>query len=188
MTEEVRLVRHQFVEAAVDARSSQPPNSPDRRRSPIALCSNHNRCSRHSLRDQSGDNKPASGGCGANTCLLENSGKRLAQNPSSPSCSYSTHANQHAPHWRGRCSCIRSSRTCTPYPLAWSGTARSAGNKANCLGCRSFVEGFNNLAPCLALAIIDLAEVQYIALYHFAAGTSLALDNIPISMCSLPSF
>ena len=32
------------------------------------------------------------------------------------------------------------------------------------------------------LAIIDLAEVQNLPLYHFAASTTLVLDDIPIAM------
>jgi hypothetical protein len=32
------------------------------------------------------------------------------------------------------------------------------------------------------LAIVDLAKIQHIALYHFPAGTPLALDNIPIAV------
>ena len=60
------------------------------------------------------------------------SGKRRAQNRSSSSSSYNWRANQHAPHCRGRCNCMRSSRTCTPWPCAWSGTARSAANSASC--------------------------------------------------------
>ena len=47
---------------------------------------------------------------------------------------------------------------------------------------RSFIEGFDNLTPCFMLAIVDLAKIQHIALYHFAPGTPLALDDIPITM------
>src|SRR5207344_1429476 len=46
----------------------------------------------------------------------------------------------------------------------------------------SFVERSDNLAPRRALAIVDLAKVQHIALHHLAAGTTLALDNIPVAM------
>ena len=39
-----------------------------------------------------------------------------------------------------------------------------------------------NVTPCFMLAIVDLAKIQHIALYHFAPGTPLALDDIPITM------
>ena len=36
--------------------------------------------------------------------------------------------------------------------------------------------------PSFMLAIVDLAEIQHLALHHFTAATSLVLDNIPIAM------
>ena len=39
-----------------------------------------------------------------------------------------------------------------------------------------------NVTLCFMLAIVDLAKIQHIALYHFAPGTPLALDDIPITM------
>ena len=36
--------------------------------------------------------------------------------------------------------------------------------------------------PSLVLAVVDLAQIQHLPLHHLAAGTALALDNIPIAM------
>jgi len=46
----------------------------------------------------------------------------------------------------------------------------------------SFVKSFDRTTPIVMLAIIDLAEVQNLPLYHFAASTTLVLDDIPIAM------
>ena len=45
-----------------------------------------------------------------------------------------------------------------------------------------FIEGFDLPTPSFMLAVVDLAEIQHLALHHFAAATSLVLDNIPIAM------
>ena len=45
-----------------------------------------------------------------------------------------------------------------------------------------FIKGFDLTTPILVLAIVDLAKVQHLPLYHPAAGATLALDNIPIAM------
>jgi len=44
------------------------------------------------------------------------------------------------------------------------------------------VEGIDHPAPRLALAIVDLAEIQHRPLHHLAAGAALALDDAPIAM------
>ena len=44
------------------------------------------------------------------------------------------------------------------------------------------IEGFNVTTPGFVLAVVDLAEIQHLALHHLAAGTALVLDNIPITM------
>src|SRR5262249_23694091 len=46
----------------------------------------------------------------------------------------------------------------------------------------AFIKGFDQLAPSLALAVIDLAEVQHLPLHHLATGAALVLDNIPVAM------
>jgi hypothetical protein len=46
----------------------------------------------------------------------------------------------------------------------------------------AFIKGFDQLAPGLALAVIDLAEVQHLPLDHLATGAALVLDNIPVAM------
>jgi len=46
----------------------------------------------------------------------------------------------------------------------------------------SFIESFDDPAPRFALTVVDLTEVQYLALHHLAPSTALALDNIPIAM------
>src|SRR5262245_36935152 len=45
-----------------------------------------------------------------------------------------------------------------------------------------FIERFDDLAPRLALAVVDLAQIQYLPLHDLATSTALALDNIPIAM------
>jgi hypothetical protein len=45
-----------------------------------------------------------------------------------------------------------------------------------------FIKGFDLTTPGLMLAVIDLAEIQHLALHHPAAGAALALDNVPIAM------
>src|SRR5271165_949535 len=61
---------------------------------------------------------------------------------------------------------------------------RAIGGKQRQLGvaARSLVKGFDLTTPSLLLAVVDLAEVQHLALHHLAAGTALVLDNIPIAM------
>src|SRR5580704_8799720 len=46
----------------------------------------------------------------------------------------------------------------------------------------AFIKGFDQMAPGLALAVIDLAEIQNLPLHHLATGATLVLDNIPVSM------
>ena len=46
----------------------------------------------------------------------------------------------------------------------------------------AFVKGFDLPAPRFMLTVVDLAEIQHLALHHFAASTPLVLDNIPIAM------
>ena len=45
-----------------------------------------------------------------------------------------------------------------------------------------FIKGFDQMAPGLTLAAIDLAEIQHLALDDLAASTTPVLDNIPIAM------
>src|SRR5262245_23338969 len=45
-----------------------------------------------------------------------------------------------------------------------------------------FIECFDDLAPRLAPAVIDLAQIQHLPLHDLATSTALALDNIPIAM------
>src|SRR5271170_8040299 len=45
-----------------------------------------------------------------------------------------------------------------------------------------FIKGFDLPTPSFMLAIVDLAEIQHLALHHFTAAASLVLDNIPIAM------
>jgi hypothetical protein len=46
----------------------------------------------------------------------------------------------------------------------------------------AFVEGFDQLASSLALAVIDLTEIQHLPLNHLAASAALVLDDIPVAM------
>src|SRR5262249_54445642 len=45
-----------------------------------------------------------------------------------------------------------------------------------------FIKGFDQLAPGIALAVIDLAEIQHLPLHHLATGATLVLDDIPVAM------
>jgi hypothetical protein len=65
-----------------------------------------------------------------------------------------------------------------------AGRNRAIGREQNKLGVPAgrFIKGFDLAAPSLILAVVDLAEIQHLALNHFAAGTALVLDNIPIAM------
>jgi hypothetical protein len=47
---------------------------------------------------------------------------------------------------------------------------------------RRRIEGFDQLAPGPALAVIDLAEIQHLPLDYLATGAALALDDIPVAM------
>jgi hypothetical protein len=46
----------------------------------------------------------------------------------------------------------------------------------------AFIEGFDLPAPIGTLAVIDFAEIQHLSLHHFAAGTSLVLNDVPVAM------
>jgi len=61
---------------------------------------------------------------------------------------------------------------------------RTIGRKQGQLGVaeRPFIKDFDRTIPIPLLAVVDLAEVQHLALHHSAASTALALDNIPIAM------
>jgi hypothetical protein len=45
-----------------------------------------------------------------------------------------------------------------------------------------FVEGLDLTAPSFMLAVVDLAQIQHLALNDLAARAALALDNVPIAM------
>src|SRR5436190_12081841 len=45
-----------------------------------------------------------------------------------------------------------------------------------------FIERFDDLAPRLALAVVGLAQIQYLPLHDLATSAALALHNIPIAM------
>jgi hypothetical protein len=47
---------------------------------------------------------------------------------------------------------------------------------------RAFIEGLDHPAPSLALAVVDLAEIQHLPLHHLAAGAAPALNDIPIKV------
>jgi hypothetical protein len=46
----------------------------------------------------------------------------------------------------------------------------------------AFIKGFDQPAPRLELAVIDLAEIQHLPLDHLATGAALVLDDIPVAM------
>src|SRR5437660_9200654 len=47
---------------------------------------------------------------------------------------------------------------------------------------RIFIKGFDHTAPRLVLAVVDLAEIENLALHDLAAGAALALNNAPIAV------
>src|SRR5712691_656049 len=103
------------------------------------------------------------------------SGKRAAQKRSSPSCSYSSHPSQHAPH------CLEPHLDAMRLGMFGN---RAIGRKQGKLPVAAgpFIKGFDLTTPSLMLAVVDLAQVQHLPLYHLAASAALALDNIPIAM------
>ena len=52
---------------------------------------------------------------------------------------------------------------------------------------RVFVKRFNQLAPGILLAVVDLAEIQHLTLHHLATSTPPVLDDVPVTML-LPVF
>jgi hypothetical protein len=46
----------------------------------------------------------------------------------------------------------------------------------------AFIEDLDGLLPREALGVVDLAQVEHVALRHAAAGPSLALDDGPRAM------
>src|SRR5262245_17666072 len=80
-----------------------------------------------------------------------------------------------------KCSSIASSRTCTPGARVREASDRPETKRAAC-GGSVFIKGFDLPTPSFMLAIVDLAEIQHLALHRFTAVTSLVLDNIPIAM------
>src|SRR5258708_18546661 len=61
---------------------------------------------------------------------------------------------------------------------------RAIGGKQGQLRVSSspFIKGFDHPTPSLVLAIVDLAQVQHLALHHLAARAAPALDNIPVAV------
>jgi len=43
----------------------------------------------------------------------------------------------------------------------------------------AFIKGIDQLAPSLALAVVDLAEIKHLPLDHLAASATLVLDDAP---------
>jgi hypothetical protein len=37
-------------------------------------------------------------------------------------------------------------------------------------------------APSLVLAVVDLAQIQYLTLHHSVIGTALGFDNVPVAV------
>jgi len=44
------------------------------------------------------------------------------------------------------------------------------------------IDGFNDSAPCLVLAVVDLAEIQHLPLHHLAPTTAFVLYDVPVTM------
>src|SRR5215471_3965534 len=47
---------------------------------------------------------------------------------------------------------------------------------------RALVKGIDHPAPGFLLAIVDLAEVEHLALHDLAAGAAFAFDNAPVAV------
>jgi hypothetical protein len=45
-----------------------------------------------------------------------------------------------------------------------------------------FIEGFNDATPGLALAIVDLAQIQNLALHYPTIGAALGFNDVPVAM------
>jgi hypothetical protein len=47
---------------------------------------------------------------------------------------------------------------------------------------RVFIEHLDHPAPSLVLAVVDLAQIQDLALHDSAIGTALGFDNVPVAV------
>jgi hypothetical protein len=45
-----------------------------------------------------------------------------------------------------------------------------------------FIESFDDSAPRLVLGVIDLAQIQHLALHHLAPSAALTLHDVPVTM------
>ena len=80
-------------------------------------------------------------------------------------------------------SSIAPRRACTPCPQAMlRDTEIGQEQHALRLPLGFFIQGVDHPAPRLALAVVDLVEVQHRSLHHVAVGAALALDDAPIAM------
>jgi hypothetical protein len=50
------------------------------------------------------------------------------------------------------------------------------------IGLPARVERFDRLAPCSALAVVDLAQIQHVPLHRPPAGDTAVLDDAPIAV------
>ena len=72
------------------------------------------------------------------------------------------------------------------FPIAWvyARGNRTIGRKQGKLrmASGSFIERVDDATPRFALAVVDLAQIQYLPLHHLVAGAALALNNIPVAV------
>ncbi len=47
---------------------------------------------------------------------------------------------------------------------------------------RVFIERLDHPAPTLALAVVDFAQIQHLALHDSAIGAALGFDDVPVAM------
>jgi hypothetical protein len=51
-----------------------------------------------------------------------------------------------------------------------------------CAPLRVFIERLNHPTPGLALAVVDLAQIQHLPLYDSTIGAALSFDDVPIAV------
>ena len=115
--------------------------------------------------------------------LLRLTPSRLPQNTSSSSSCHSISASQHAPHCRGRLS--RNSASLTPdnggvrqQPVAAVFGKQRQGSRAGL----ALLKNLDRPPPRQFLQIVDLAQVQHVALHHAPAGHPRVFNNAPVAV------
>ena len=110
-------------------------------------------------------------------------GSRDAQNSSSPSRLQRCSASQQAPNCRGRRSRMRSHADAHHFAVQLGKRVAVVGKQGKLARRFGAVgEGFDGAHPAGALAVVELAEVQQMALDHASAAHATAFDDAPVAV------